>query len=68
MIKIREIKPSHIVLLAVLAGAAGYTFGYALGYSSALNLCVDVAKEFTDIEINSELIKQLLLKYSGTGR
>lgn len=47
------------VITAVVFGIIGYT----VGYGQAINLCVNVAIKATDITIDPQILKDIIIRY-----
>lgn len=42
---------------------AGFGVGWTVGFSMAINMAVDLAIQYTDISVDPEILKQLILRY-----
>ena len=54
-----------IIFTIITLGIIIFVFGYIVGYSSAINLCVKVALKATNINIDPKILTEILLKYGG---
>ena len=54
------------VIVVIIACVVCFGTGFALGYNSAMDLCIDLAFRFTDIseiKIDSDILNQIIGRY-----
>lgn len=55
------------IVIGVICGCAGFVFGWLMGFSWMLEQGADMAIKVLNISIDSEVFKQLIMKYSAKG-
>ena len=55
-----------VIIIAIVFGILGFLIGYGLGFLNAIELCARLAVEFTDIKVDPEIMKQVIIKYGGS--
>lgn len=54
-------KLAFVIILLMLAALA---VGYVLGHAQAIDVCVRVGKRIADIQIDQDLLKDILARYT----